>query len=135
MEEPVRIPVEIVGFGSVFGVYRYLIKYNTLHGDLVKVFCLQRKIYYEEGFRWMAVVMSVGKTLNHQVTSFGHVSVQGVYGNAQSLVSSLTGPKYRAQVNSFFDMLWLLLMSNSYDGVAELAVTLAWTIWFNRNEV
>ncbi|XP_065619737.1 uncharacterized protein LOC136063366 [Quercus suber] len=42
----------------------------------------------------------------------------------------------RTQVNSFFDLLWLLLMSDSYDeGDAKLAVTLAWAIWFNRNEV
>ena len=38
-------------FGSFFGAYKYLTKYAILHGKLVEVFYLQRKIYCRKGFR------------------------------------------------------------------------------------
>ena len=41
-----------------------------------------------------------------------------------------------SSIRSFFDLMWNLLMSDSYDeDKVAMVVTIAWSIWFNRNEV
>ena len=42
----------------------------------------------------------------------------------------------QSQVTSFHDLLWQILMSDSHKVMdAELVVTVAWALWFNRYEV
>ena len=40
------------------------------------------------------------------------------------------------RVNSFHDLLWQILLTESHEEKdVELVVTVAWALWFNRNEV
>lgn len=41
-----------------------------------------------------------------------------------------------SSIRSLFDLMWNLLMPDSYDeDKVAMVVTIAWSIWFNRNEV
>ena len=119
-------------FGGNFGNFLSPTRFAILLGGPVVIFSLLKIICSIVKCSRKTYVTNVARLRNPLVTCSSHVPERNWFG----IVRSFLVHSGRGRFHSFFDLLWFLLMIESFDEEqVALVVTIAWLLWSNCNSV